>query len=326
MNPFTPIAAGFRIVFRRPSIALGEIAWRWSFAATAWVLGGGLIIEYLDSLPVSPIERLLLRTGHPILVSRTLRHILHGSLFRFTEATIIAGLGIAVAWILIASIGRLVVVRTVVDELELPSSPTPGIFSTLLSLNFFRTAALLAAKIGGIGAVLGASSIWASTHMRVVDAMRITTLLWFVITVVWLILNWLLSTAGVFAVAESSTVRDSVAKVLSTVESSPGPMLVTVLCFGILQVLGLAVLGGAALSLLIAVHKAAGLLLLEFILMLVYSGISDFLHSAAIAAYLRILVGEEPVMVVAVPTQVGPLTSAVDRDELILSDVPLPAM
>jgi hypothetical protein len=323
LNPFSPIAAGFRVVFRRPSIALGEIAWRWSFAATAWVLGGGLILAYLDSLPVSPIQRLLLQTGHPILVSRTLRHILQGSLFRFTEAAIIAATGIAVAWILIASLGRLIVVRSVVDEFELSPSSVPGAFGTLLSLNFLRAAALLAAKVSAIGAVLGASSMWASTHMRIVDAIRITTLLWFVVTVVWLVLNWLLSTAGVFAVADSGTVRESVATVLRTVERSPGPMLATVFCFSILQVLGLAALGGAGLSLLIAIHNAAALLFFEFILLLAYSAISDCLHSAAIAAYVRILHGEEPLVIAAVPPEIGPQTSAVDRDELILGDVPL---
>jgi hypothetical protein len=74
-------------------------------------------------------------------------------------------------------------------------------------------------------------------------------------------------------------------------------------------------------------HPAA-LLFLEFILVLVYSVISDFLHVAAMVAYLRILKGEEPALTMQTAPGVGPLSygQAVDRDEVILSDVPLPAV
>ena len=75
MNSFSPIGAGFRLVFRRPAIALAEIAWRWTFAGTAWFLGGGLIFEYLDSLLVGRVESFFLRTGHPYLVWRALRNL-----------------------------------------------------------------------------------------------------------------------------------------------------------------------------------------------------------------------------------------------------------
>ncbi len=123
MNPFSPIGAGFRLVFRRPAIALAEIAWRWSFAAVAWVLGGALLFEYLDTLPVGRAESFLLSTGQPLLVWRALRNIFQGSLLRFTEATILTVLGLMIAWILLASVGRLVVVRAILSE---PGMPEPS--------------------------------------------------------------------------------------------------------------------------------------------------------------------------------------------------------
>jgi hypothetical protein len=35
-------------VFRRPSIALAEVAWRWTFAAAAWFLGTIFFLLYAD--------------------------------------------------------------------------------------------------------------------------------------------------------------------------------------------------------------------------------------------------------------------------------------
>src|SRR6266496_2318399 len=182
MNSFSPIGAGFRLVFLRPAIALGEIAWRWSFAAVAWILGGALLFEYLDTLPVGRVENFILHTGQPFLVWRALRNIFQGSLLRFTEATILAVLGLMIAWILLASVGRLVVVRAILSEPGMPEpSPRKGILSTLLSLNFLRAALVLATKLSALGAALAASSLWASTHIAAADAVRMFFLVWFAI-------------------------------------------------------------------------------------------------------------------------------------------------
>ncbi len=39
MSSFSPTAEGFRLIFRRLAIHFAEIAWRWTFAAAAWLLG-----------------------------------------------------------------------------------------------------------------------------------------------------------------------------------------------------------------------------------------------------------------------------------------------
>jgi hypothetical protein len=329
MNSFSPIGAGFRLVFRRPAIVLAEISWRWSFATVAWILGGALIFEYLDTLPVGRAESFLLSTGQPFLVWRALRNIFQGSLLRFTEATILTVLGLMIAWIVLASVGRLVVVRAILSEPGMPEpSPRSGVLGTLFSLNFLRATLVLATKLSALGAALGASSLWASTHIGAGDAARMFFLAWFVIGFVWLVLNWLLATSAVLTVADQGPQRSFLSAV-RVLQQHPGPVLVTAISFCILQMLGIAAVCGAALSLLAMVGRhPAALLFLEFTLVLVYSVISDFLHVAAMAAYIRILKGEEP----ALAPQTAPGTvpfaygQAVDRDELILSDVPLPAI
>jgi hypothetical protein len=330
MNSFSPIGAGFRLIFRRPAIALAEIAWRWSFTAVAWVLGGALLFEYLDTLPVGRAESFLLSTGQPLLVWRALRNVFQGSLLRFTEATILTVLGLMIAWILLASVGRLVVVRAILSEPGMPEPPPrSGVLSTLFSVNFLRAALVLATKLSALGAALAASSLWASTRIAAADAARLFVLAWLAIGAIWLVLNWLLATSAVLTVADQGSEPESFVSAVPLLQQRPCPVLVTAISFCILQMLGIAAVCGAALSLLAMVgsHPAA-LLFFEFTLMLVYSVISDFLHVAAMVAYIRILKGEEPALKPQTAPGIEPSSygQGIDRDEVILSDVPLPAV
>jgi hypothetical protein len=234
------------------------------------------------------------------------------------------------AWILLASVGRLVVVRAILSELGMPeSSHRGGVIGTLLSLNFLRAALVLATKLSALGAALAASSLWASTHMRTGDAARIFVLAWFLIAVIWLVLNWLLATSAVLAVGDQGPEWGSFLSAVRLLQQDPGPLLVTAISFGIVQMLGIAAVCGAALSLLAIVgsHPAA-LLFLAFTLLLISSVISDFLHVAAMVAYIRILQGEEPALTPQTAPGIGPSSygQGIDRDEVILSDVPLPAV
>ena len=86
MTSWSPTIEGFRCVLRMPSLPLAEVAWRWSFGAAASVLIGLGVFEYLDTLPVSPGDLLMLRTGHPLLVANALSHIARGSGLRLSMA------------------------------------------------------------------------------------------------------------------------------------------------------------------------------------------------------------------------------------------------
>src|SRR5262245_34124938 len=103
MNVFSPIAAGFRLSLRRPAIVFAEIAWRWSFAVAAWTLAAIFLFEYLDSLPVTALDRLLLASSQPVFISRALHRIFEGSAFRFTKAGIVLAVGLGMAWIVASS-------------------------------------------------------------------------------------------------------------------------------------------------------------------------------------------------------------------------------
>src|SRR5581483_7210593 len=146
-------ATGFRLVLRRPAIAVGEVAWRWSFGAAGWILAVMFLFEYMDSLPVTALDRILLRTGQPILIGRVIHRIFQGSAFRFTEAGILLALALSLAWIVLASLGRAATVDSIVEELDLRPPSRKGMLRSLFALNFLRAAVSLAALAGAIGSI-----------------------------------------------------------------------------------------------------------------------------------------------------------------------------
>ena len=111
MPRVSPTLEGFRAAFRRPSLTLAEIAWRWTVGAVAWALFLFWSIEYLGSLPVTGGDAALLRTRQPLLVGRAIAHILRGSVNRAVLAALLAALAVSFLWIVAASLGRAATVR-----------------------------------------------------------------------------------------------------------------------------------------------------------------------------------------------------------------------
>src|SRR5712692_3290797 len=105
------------------------------------------LVEYMGSLPVKPLDRLLLGTEQPVLVSRALQRIFHGSAFRFTEAGILLLVGLAIAWIALASLGRAATLSALLEEFGFASGSDRGAVRSLFALNFLRVAVTLAALV-----------------------------------------------------------------------------------------------------------------------------------------------------------------------------------
>lgn len=328
MNSFSPIAEGFRLILRRPAIALAEIAWRWSFAAAAWVLGAMFVLEYLDSLTVTRLDRLLLASNQPAFISRALRSIFEGSGLRVTEAGIVLFVGLALAWIAVASLGRVAILDSLVEEFQIArTGPRRRAWASVLALNTLRFVLTLAAVVAGAGAALVASSVWASTKLRGADGATLFGLLLFSVAVSWIALNWLLSVAAIFPLAEEGTAFDGIGSVLRLFEGRTGPVVLMGLLFGALH-LGLVIAATSiGMSILVAARPlgAGGVIFLELVVIAAYSAVADFLYVSRLAGYVWLLRPEDIATADESPRErSGPDTrSRIDPDELILSDVPL---
>src|SRR5579863_6717790 len=178
MSRVSPTLEGFRVAFRRPSLTLAEISWRWTVGAAACALFLFSVLEYLDTLPVTNVDALLLRTRQPVLIGQALGHIFRGSLPRIVMALSVAAVALTVLWILAASVGRMATLRSLIDYFaekqrsmnhgprdggseSIPftnSVPVPkkgsGPLGSLLRLNFLRAAVALAAVLSFVGAII----------------------------------------------------------------------------------------------------------------------------------------------------------------------------
>jgi len=326
MNPLSPTAVGFRLLFRRPLIPLAEIAWRWTFAAAAWVLGITFLLVYFNSLTVHTLDRLLLSTGQPGLVAQAIRRIFSGSSVRLVEAGILLGLGLGVAWIVLASLGRMAIMRSILEQFGWEAK-IKGPRSTLFFLSFLRAAALVAAKVAAIGAVLMASSFWASTHIRLGNAARLVVVTWFLIWLAWAILNWAISAAAIFVVKEGNDSLTAIGAVLGLFLSNGAGMLGASAVFGVIHLAFLGVAVGTAL--MVVAFAIAHPLALPLVMAVVlgYSLVADFLYTGRLTAYAYLAMGQEELpswMASRRAPSPGPDggSSSVDQEELILSDLP----
>jgi hypothetical protein len=330
MKPRSPTLEGFRAIFSRPSFGLAEIAWRWSFGAAAGLLLALSFFEYLDTLPVSKGDLLLLRTSQPVLISRAVLHIFHGSSFRVVEAAVLLALTLGTAWIVIASLARAATLKALlaffresgVSSLALNERKSSRL-RPLFALNFFRLGAALTAAVGCIAAILLGATVSQPDDPAPGSALLITLTVTMLVWFAWSTLNWFLSLASIFVVADGEDTFGAIAAAVNLCRTRAGSIFAAGTWFGLAHLTAFAVATSlAAFPLAFAAILPASAILAGVLLVtLLYFAITDFLYAGRLAAYVAILEMPEP----PVPAQTAPTSSpAVDPTELILSDLPLP--
>jgi hypothetical protein len=328
----SPTAEGFQIMFRRPSLGLAEVAWRWSFGFAAAVLLAFSCFEYLDSLPVAPVDSLLLKSRHPTLMARAFLHIFRGSGLRLVVASLVAAVSLAAAWIVIASLGRAATLQALLQHFRTGCDPAgsslrnPWRLRSLFGLSFIRVAVTVAAVVAYLAAfVLPSAALNADNQASGMVALISLSAL-FLVFLTWSILNWFLSAAAVFVVRDG---RDTISALAATVDlctTRPGPVFAAGTWFGLAHMGVFAV----ATSIVTFPMGFAGVLPARIVLgsmlliTLLYFAAADFLYTGRLAAYVAILEWPESPVRAASPSPVvhtQPAAAAVDPDELILSDI-----
>jgi hypothetical protein len=303
----SPSMEGFRAVFRRPALGLAEVAWRWTSATVAWLLFCFLLFEYLDSLPVTKADLFLLGSGVPRFVRGAIQRILLSDAIRFLVAAAICLLAICITWIFAASVGRAATLGALIDQTkdeppaEAPSSPTAdsqGSASTLsrlipralVLLHCGRAALLLTTLSEFVGAAIVAGSL-GSDH----DAHPGIAFLWFLvltwaIAILWYSLDWLLSTAPIFAIRDGDSAFHAISKAVTFVCRRFEAVVRTSALFGVVHLIIFFVassLASAPLALVRILPPGAIFLCVVFVTLL-YFVLIDFLRVARLAAYICI--------------------------------------
>src|SRR5439155_3203166 len=141
-------------------------------------------------------------------------------------------------------------------------------------------------------------------------------------------LNWFLSIAAIFVVAEGCNTFSAVASAVELCRARTASVLAVGTCFEVAHVVVFVVASSVvAIPLALAGVLPVGVILGGVLLVaLLYFAIVDFLYVGRLAAYLAIVTFPEPRSVPQ--TDTGPQSplvlqprSSIDPDELILSDV-----
>jgi hypothetical protein len=348
--PISPTTEGFRAAFRRPSLALAEVMWRWTaggIAAALFVFG---LFEYLNTLPVTNGELLFLRTRHPYLVGEAIAHILRGSLNRAVIAGLLAALLLAVLWIVAASVGRIATVHGLLDyfrrdvarnvsaggvsddgERDVASNvSTNGPLLALLRLNFLRVAVAVAALVGFVGASILAGFASPDAHPRPGVAFLLFLPLAALICWVWSALNWLLSLAGMFALRDGEDAAGAITVAVAFCRERTGPVFAVSTWTGLAHLVAF-VGATTVVSMPLGFAGVVPWRLVVAVMILVtvaYFALADWLYMARLAGYVCIaetpqaLLSPAPVPPAPQPRPAPPVETTIDRDEPILSDLP----
>jgi len=332
----SPTLEGFRALFRQPSLWLAEIAWRWSFGAAAALLLGLSFVEYLNTLPVNGRDLFLLRTGQPTLVSQALAHILHGSGARAARALLIIAISMAASWIAIASFGRAAVIRSVLSSL-LPQDSSNGRsawrLSGLIGINFFRVATALAATVGLLAAWSLAAAFSPASRPSPGNALLVFLTACMMVGVAWSVVNWFLSLAAIFPVAQGDDTFTALGSAGDLCRSRLGPVAAASFWFGLAHIVIFMIASSVVAFPVTLAPFLPGAVVFGGVLLvtLVYFALADFLYVGRLAAYVAITQLPDAPLPLEInlpsggskpPASAAP-REAVDPDELILSDVPL---
>jgi hypothetical protein len=328
MKRRSPTIEGFRTIFRLPALGLAEIAWRWSFGFALTALFAFSFREYLSTLPVTASEMFLLRTGQPVLVLQAISRILQGSAPRVVVSIIVISLALTLAWIMLASLGRAAVLKTLLDHFrnldhfKNEDNPTPRRWrlSSLIGLNFLRAASVLAALASLVGAVVVAGAASSETNPAPGSAMLIFWMLTMFTGFAWAMLNWFLSLAAIFVVSDGRTSFGALKAVADLWRSRTGAVIAVSAWFGAAHSVAFVIASSVVAFPLAFIQLIPGPMVLGGIifLSLVYFAIADFLYVGRLAAYVFLIEFPESTQPSAIGTQ--PARPASDDD--ILSDIP----
>jgi hypothetical protein len=343
MQSRSPTLEGFRAMLLRPSVGLAEIAWRWSFGAACVALLVVSALEYLDTLPVSPGDLLLLRTRQPWLISHAMARIFSGSALRAIETLVALAVALAIAWLGVASLGRAATLKALFVHFAESRSPRsaygqrgqlrPPDLGGLFGLNFLRLAVTLAAVVGGLATVWIGAGVSSVEDSAPAAAVLICLSVLMLLGWLWSALNWFLSLAAVFVVAEARDTFAAIASTIDLVRQHFAPVFAAGVWFGLAHLtVFVAASSIVVFPLGLAEFLPRGAVLGGVVLViLLYFAAADFLYIGRLAAYVGIVgVPETPGAASLVQTgpRSGPdsaprmTSAAVDPDELILSDTP----
>ena len=321
----TPFRDGIAALWHEPALLPAEIAWRWCFGLSAWLLAVISVRLFLDSLTVTPLDQFLLRTFQPILLADALRHIFHGSLWRFLAEQTALILGLVLLWSLAATVGRAATLHRLVAMFRLEpdegSASAPWNLAPIFILQLLRAIWSLLAFATALGLWLYGVAMAGSGH-----ALAAGLALSFGVCGAVLVggsLNWYLGLAPLFCVRNGASAREAFDQAVDFSADHAGRLSLLAFGFFLLRLFWAGMMGVACLAPVSWSATIGGrwtAVLIGVIALLYFAG-ADWLYLVRLAAYVSLAEddsGPSPELA-ALPEPSPPIVS------WPIADAPLPS-
>ncbi|HEU4415512.1 MAG TPA: hypothetical protein VFT65_12070 [Candidatus Angelobacter sp.] len=278
-----PIGQGFAAVRRDPAIFLVEILWRWSFAIIALFVLFGTGLMLLGPLNMGDSFSFAWRTHD----TQRLSLLLLSAVLRLGAKLIIAAVAlpviIALVWSVFSAAGR----RITVARLD-PGSP-PLRFGGMLAVQCMRALLTWLAGLLLIGAVIiGIRIATSGSKPDLFPFYMVIGPSVVVIALIWLVVNWYLSMAGLFG-RSGQGFRGAFRQARETVARQRSDFAGTGFVFLLLRlVLLLMVLAICGLTSSMAGTAPETYFAMVMAFLLVYCALADVLYMARMAAYVAL--------------------------------------
>ena len=208
-------------------------------------------------------------------------------------------LALTLAWIVVASLGRAITLKTLLEYFRgsgsPPASSTNGV-APVLVLNLLRAATMLAAAVGIVGAMLVARAMSSPEDPSPGSMLLVFWMLTTLIGLAYPLLNWYLSLAAIFVVRDKASAFSALVKATDFCRMRPGALAASGTWFGIAHVIVFFVASSAvAVPLGFAEVLPAGMVFGGVLLVaLLYFAAVDFLYVGRLATYVYLLEEPEP--------------------------------
>jgi hypothetical protein len=227
-----------------------------------------------------------------LLISQALGHIFQGSAFRLFRAALMLFVLLSVGWIILASWARTATVRALLNYFQ---NDTGVMFPTIsrkspFGLNFLRVATTVGATLACFGTFILARAASPRTNPSPGLAMLIVLIAAVDIVFAWWLLNWMLSLAAIFVVADGSRTFTAISKSMRLWHLRWPSIMAAGAWFGIAHLILFSLASSlVAFPLAFVGVLPPGIIMGGLLLVaLFYFAASDFLYAGKLAAYIAI--------------------------------------
>jgi len=299
----SPTRDGWRTVAQTPSLALAEIAWRWTFGIALWAVLAYIALSSLGQVRISDTEIKLIRAFDPYASSYVLLRVLNAIVPVVLRVVGYALPALVVLWIASATFGRAATLKAMLGD-----RAGQVRWSALAGVNLLRVVVLFAAVLGFVGSSILVGRFFRGTPELLGVAILLSVGINLLILSVWSLLNWFLSLAPIFVMRDGMGAVSAFGASLDLFREHSRAYMGVAIGLGMVRLVLLIVVSLVSFVPvgMIGDFPARAIIIVGITVALVYWVLMDVVQIWRIAAYVSLAEYEPEVLSAALPVELPP--------------------